>query len=105
MLATPHLTSYVRARLSLQEGLKILAAKGSKIGVCATSMDGRGLKAEALAEGAYRSTLDELAAWTQDADRVIEEGRLEHLGGLTQSPRCFNPITNENQAQFLKLKG
>jgi sulfur relay (sulfurtransferase) complex TusBCD TusD component (DsrE family) len=32
----------------LQEGLKILAAKGSKIGVCATSMDGRGLKAEAL---------------------------------------------------------
>jgi hypothetical protein len=30
-------------------------------------MDGCGLRAEALAEGAYRSTLDELAAWTQTA--------------------------------------
>jgi sulfur relay (sulfurtransferase) complex TusBCD TusD component (DsrE family) len=31
-----------------------------------------GLRLEnALAEGAHRSTLDELAAWTQDADRVL----------------------------------
>ena len=56
---------------NIERMLKILASKGGKIGVCGTWMDGRGLKAETLAEGAHRSTLDELAAWTQDADRVI----------------------------------
>ncbi len=56
---------------NIERMLKIFAAQGGKIGVCGTCMDGRGLKAEALAEGAQRSTLDELAAWTQGADRVI----------------------------------
>jgi uncharacterized protein involved in oxidation of intracellular sulfur len=56
---------------NIERMLKILASKGGKIGVCGTCMDGRGLKAEALAEGAHRSTLDELAAWTQEADRVL----------------------------------
>jgi uncharacterized protein involved in oxidation of intracellular sulfur len=56
---------------NIERMLRILASKGGKIGVCGTCMDGRGLKAETLAEGAHRSTLDELAVWTQDADRVI----------------------------------
>jgi uncharacterized protein involved in oxidation of intracellular sulfur len=56
---------------NIERMLKTLAAKGGKIGVCGTCMDGRGLKAETLAEGAHRSTLDELAAWTQDSDRLL----------------------------------
>ena len=56
---------------NIERMLKILASKGGKIGVCGTCMDGRGLKAETLAEGAHRSSLDELATWTQEADRIM----------------------------------
>jgi uncharacterized protein involved in oxidation of intracellular sulfur len=56
---------------NLERMLKILKSKGAQIGVCGTCMDGRGIKAEMLAEGAHRSTMDELAAWTAAADRVL----------------------------------
>jgi uncharacterized protein involved in oxidation of intracellular sulfur len=56
---------------NLERMLKILASKKGKIGVCGTCMDGRGIKSEALVEGAHRSTMDELAVWTREADRVI----------------------------------
>ncbi len=41
------------------------------VGVCGTCMDARGLTAEDLMEGAHRSTLDELAAWTLWADKAL----------------------------------
>lgn len=56
---------------NIERMLKLLASKGGTIGVCGSCMDARGLKAETLAEGAHRSSMDELAAWTQEADRVI----------------------------------
>jgi len=56
---------------NIERMLKLLASKGGKIGVCGSCMDARGLKAETLAEGARRSSMDELAAWTQEADKVI----------------------------------
>jgi uncharacterized protein involved in oxidation of intracellular sulfur len=56
---------------NLERMLKALKSKGAQIGVCGTCMDGRGIKAEMLAEGAHRSTMDELAAWTAAADRVL----------------------------------
>ena len=56
---------------NLERMLKILASKKGKIGVCGSCMDGRGIKAEALVEGARRSTMEELALWTREADRVI----------------------------------
>jgi uncharacterized protein involved in oxidation of intracellular sulfur len=56
---------------NLERMLKILHSKGASIGVCGTCMDGRGMKAEMLAEGAIRSTMDELAAWTAAADQVL----------------------------------
>jgi hypothetical protein len=34
-------------------------------------MDARGLKAEGLAEGAHRSSMDELTCWTQEADKLL----------------------------------
>lgn len=56
---------------NLERMLKILHSKGAVVGVCGTCMDGRGLKPEMLAEGAHRSTMDELAAWTAAADQVL----------------------------------
>jgi len=56
---------------NLERMLKILKSKGAQIGVCGTCMDGRGIKTEMLTEGAHRSTMDELSAWTAAADRVL----------------------------------
>lgn len=47
------------------------ARKGAQVGVCGTCMDARGITEVELSEGARRSTLDELAAWTLEADKVI----------------------------------
>lgn len=41
------------------------------IGVCGTCMDARGIRAEELADGAHRSSMDELTRWTLEADQVI----------------------------------
>lgn len=51
--------------------LGALAIHRAPVGVCGTCMDARGLAAEDLVEGATRSTLDELAQWTAEADEVI----------------------------------
>ncbi len=56
---------------NLERMLKGLAAKGSRIGVCGTCMDARGIKAESLVQGAKRSSMDELTTWTQEADKVL----------------------------------
>ena len=56
---------------NVERMLKPLAAKAAKIGVCGSCMDARGIRAESLVEGAHRSSMDELTAWTQQADRVI----------------------------------
>lgn len=44
---------------------------GAEVGVCGTCMDARGIADEELVEGARRSTLDELTAWTVWADKVL----------------------------------
>jgi uncharacterized protein involved in oxidation of intracellular sulfur len=51
--------------------LGAIARRGGEIGVCGTCMDARGMGAEELADGAHRGTLEELADWTQWADRVL----------------------------------
>lgn len=56
---------------NIERMLKLLAAKKGPIGVCATCMDVRGIKTEMLAEGAHRSSMDELTRWTQAADKVL----------------------------------
>jgi uncharacterized protein involved in oxidation of intracellular sulfur len=47
------------------------ARRGADIGCCGTCMDARGITEDMLTKGARRSTLDELADWTQWADQVI----------------------------------
>ncbi len=56
---------------NIERMLKTLAAKGAKIGVCGSCMDVRGLKPEMLMQGAHRGSMEELASWTKEADKVI----------------------------------
>lgn len=55
----------------LETMIRSLARKGASIGCCGTCLDARGLTDEMLAEGAKRSSMDELTEWTLEADKVI----------------------------------
>src|SRR5450759_4820577 len=52
---------------NLERMLKSLAARGSRVGACGTSMDARGYADAELATGVSRSSMAELAAWTLEA--------------------------------------
>ena len=56
---------------NLERMLKFAVSRGAAVGVCGTCMDARGIRAEALVEGTHRSSMDELTAWTREADRVL----------------------------------
>lgn len=56
---------------NIERMLKVLAAAGARVGICGTCMDARGIKPDAVAEGAKRSSLAEVAAWTREADQVL----------------------------------
>ncbi len=49
---------------------RVLSSKGSVL-LCGTCMDARGISDTELLEGARRSTMDELADATVDADKVL----------------------------------
>lgn len=55
---------------NLELMVKSVTRKGEVL-LCGTCMDARGLGDEELVEGARRSTMDELAARTLAADRVL----------------------------------
>ena len=42
-----------------------------EIALCGTCMDARGLAEADLADGAKRSTLEQLAQWTVEADKIL----------------------------------
>lgn len=56
---------------NLQLMLGRVVRNGAEIGVCGTCMDARGIAATELLEGARKSTLAELTAWSQWADKVV----------------------------------
>ncbi|TAM79629.1 MAG: hypothetical protein EPN47_17660 [Acidobacteria bacterium] len=56
---------------NIERMLKGLATKGARIGICGSCMDARGIKSDFIAQGTKRSSLDELTAWTQEADKVL----------------------------------
>jgi uncharacterized protein involved in oxidation of intracellular sulfur len=56
---------------NLERMLRSAARRGCVIGVCGSCMDARGIKPEGLVDGARRSSMEELAAWTREADRVL----------------------------------
>ena len=51
--------------------LRGAAKHGAEIGVCGTCMDARGITETELAEGAKRSTLEQLADWTEWAEKTL----------------------------------
>ena len=51
--------------------LKTVLKHAGEVGVCATCMDARGIADAELVEGAKRSSMSELAAWTTEADKVL----------------------------------
>lgn len=55
----------------LDRMLKGLARKGGVVGCCGTCLDARGLSEDQLVDGAHRSTMEELADWTLEADRIV----------------------------------
>jgi uncharacterized protein involved in oxidation of intracellular sulfur len=51
--------------------LEGLLRQGAEVGVCGTCLEARGTAEGELMEGARRSNLDELTAWTVSADKVL----------------------------------
>jgi uncharacterized protein involved in oxidation of intracellular sulfur len=56
---------------NVERMLKRVLAGNGKVLLCGTCMDARGLDDAALMSGAQRSTMDELAAATAEADKVL----------------------------------
>ncbi len=56
---------------NIERMLKALARRGGDVGVCGTCMDARGITDGELAEGAHRSSMDELTDWAVAADKVL----------------------------------
>jgi uncharacterized protein involved in oxidation of intracellular sulfur len=56
---------------TLDRMLKSFSRHGGNIACCGTCLDARGLTKEHLIDEANRSTMDELAAWTVEADDVF----------------------------------
>ena len=55
---------------NLERMVRSAASKGAEIGCCGSCLDARGITDDRLAEGARRSSLDELTDWTVSADKV-----------------------------------
>jgi uncharacterized protein involved in oxidation of intracellular sulfur len=56
---------------NLELMLKAVRRGGGVLGVCGSCMDARGIKQEMLAESCRRSSMEELTAWTVEADRIL----------------------------------
>lgn len=54
-----------------QEMLRQLNSLGVQIRVCGTCMDARGIPNESLIDGVGRSSMDELADWADQCDKVF----------------------------------
>lgn len=56
---------------NLERMLRSTTAKGVQVGCCGTCLDARGIADDRLAEGASRSSLEQLTEWTAWAEKVI----------------------------------
>ena len=55
---------------NVERMLKVSARQSVETGVCGSCIDARGMSDEQLADGARRSSMEELTAWTRWADKV-----------------------------------
>jgi uncharacterized protein involved in oxidation of intracellular sulfur len=51
--------------------IKVLRGPNSSVGVCGTCMDARAIRTEELIQGTHRGSLEELADWSEWADKVF----------------------------------
>ena len=51
--------------------LQAVTQRQVPVSVCGTCMDARGIAADELVDGSSRGTLDELAEWTEWAEKVV----------------------------------
>ena len=56
---------------NLERMLRAVTAAGCEVAACGSCMDARGLAEEELTKNVRRGTLDELADWTEAAERVL----------------------------------
>jgi uncharacterized protein involved in oxidation of intracellular sulfur len=56
---------------NLELMLRSVTRRGGEVGVCGTCMDARGITEVELTGGCRRSSMEELADWTQHAHRVL----------------------------------
>lgn len=56
---------------NLEVMLRNVIRGGGEVGVCGTCVDARGLGDDDLAAGCRRSSMEQLADWTQWAERVL----------------------------------
>jgi uncharacterized protein involved in oxidation of intracellular sulfur len=56
---------------NIERMLKLSLLKGAKVKICGTCADARGLKNVQLVDGAEISTMEELANWVVDSDKVL----------------------------------
>ncbi|HVR45010.1 MAG TPA: DsrE family protein [Thermoanaerobaculia bacterium] len=56
---------------NLESMLKGIVNHGGEIAVCGSCIDARGIAESELAPGASRGSMDQLATWTAEADRVL----------------------------------
>jgi uncharacterized protein involved in oxidation of intracellular sulfur len=56
---------------NIETMLKNLVRHGGEVGVCGSCMDARGIVAERLVDGTHRSSLEQWAEWTIEADKVL----------------------------------
>ena len=49
---------------------RVIRSKG-QVGLCGSCMDARAMAATEIVEGTHRSSMEELAQWTQWADKVV----------------------------------
>jgi uncharacterized protein involved in oxidation of intracellular sulfur len=59
------------AYYNIERMLKRVLAANGKVLLCGACMDARGLEDAALTAGALRSTMDELATATMEADKIL----------------------------------
>lgn len=56
---------------NLERMLKRFGTGGHKLLLCGTCMDARGLSEAEMVDGAHRSSMDELATATSEADKIL----------------------------------
>jgi uncharacterized protein involved in oxidation of intracellular sulfur len=56
---------------NLESMLKGLAGRKAEIAVCGSCIDARGITESELAQGAARGSMEQLASWTAESDRVL----------------------------------